>query len=600
MHAINQKTRRNFVQIALVSFLFLIFPVHADSGSSDSYRMAVDTTAYAEMGNSTSYKLEVSSGLSAETYNSSLFKIVLSFFTPPPALIVGENISARMDFADQTSTGSQTLSVFVADNRGSLVSGAVVNGTVVEPDGNVTKINFTQTSAGNYTKSFNLSKTGDYAIQVSVSKQGFANISGSKSIYIGLVKLTSFVSDSSVVQGNTIGFRFTTRNTGNVNTTIVPRLFVYNSAGNLVFSKSGVSQAISGNETISLLQNNIMIWSVGSASPGTYSASGNILFVDPGGNLASTPNLTLIFNILPSQTNVSIPSTLVGGSITIEKPLAAPQPAERFVQFMDIPVLIDALPGEQTTGNIIIFNPNDVSSGFNTTIEGIPPEWFSIIDGSSSIGSKEIKTATIVLNIPKDAIPGSYQIKVHFENDNFEKDFFSVLKVNPKEQVVQTDSIISKSVKINEVKNETHFTIKVKNKEKPLESITIVENIDKSIAGNINEIVFPYPPSRIIQPDPIVEFTFKDVKSFEERNATYYVRKVVNTTAPFAFSSFEQISTIEKIAKEVKKEADYGQIALLIMTALVIIAVIIWYARRKSRIREEVKEVEKIIVRVEK
>src|SRR3989338_10094473 len=122
--------------IIIAVCLTVLFSVsYADSGNSVNYRLTIDTSAYSDAGNSANYKVFIESALSADSSNSSLYRLVLGILEQPPLLRPSNATSARLDFVDQADTCNQTLSVIVSDNLGNLVSGAVVNGTIVGPSG---------------------------------------------------------------------------------------------------------------------------------------------------------------------------------------------------------------------------------------------------------------------------------------------------------------------------------------------------------------------------------------------------------------------------------------------------------------------------------
>ncbi len=271
-----------------------------------------------------------------------------------------------------------------------------------------------------------------------------------------------------------------------------------------------------------------------------------------------------------------------------------------FLQFISMPILVEVSPGEQRAESIGVFNPADEAvNDIAVSVEGIPPEWFSVSNPSFSVEGKQSNYLAIVINIPPNAIPGNYQTKIRFQNADFTRDFIFMLRVSSLEQSEQLDFVITKSAEIKELEGETSFVIKVRNKETPATSLSVVEKIDKSIASSVDEIVFSQKPSRIIQPDPIVEFTFLNMLPFEQRNVTYSVKKIVNTTAPFVYSSIEQVITIEKIPElPSEQQSTYIQ-TIIILAGSVVVTFIIMYLRSRSKTRKEVKEIEKIIVKTE-
>ncbi|MBI2232582.1 MAG: hypothetical protein HYU56_01570 [Candidatus Aenigmarchaeota archaeon] len=575
--------------IIIAVCLTVLFSVsYADSGDSANYRLIVDTSAYADSGNSTSYKAFIESALSADSSSSSLYRLVLGILEPPPLLRPSNATSARLDFVDQIHTGSQILSVIVSDNLGNLVSGAVVNGTIVGPGGSQTPINFTETAAGNYTNNFNLSDIGDYTIQVSIAKPGFADISSSKGVYAGFVKLASFTSDPQVFQGNSIAFSYSAVNMGTVNSTITPKLFVYNSQGALVFSKTGVAQELKANETATQVQVNIMTWSAGFTAAGQYNATGQILFTDPGGNEVLTPNKTVIFNILES-TSTSASSGGGGGSGGASVPAPVqnitnltqiPRPVAETLQFVTVPALVEIFQGERKAENIVLYNPTDNDiSGIRASVDGIS-DWVSIPEPVFDAQQKGEKIVTMILDVPPTAVPGNYQARLRFFNGTALRELFFILRVYSRDQILQRNFIVIGNSFVDEIKNETHIRVNIKNKEQHLESATLAVRIDKNIASRADEVVFIGTSPRIIEEDPLVEYTFLDLKPFEERNVSYYVRNVI-ATMPFSYASAEQISIVTPSAVNVPEGRIPFDLILVDTAVIFVIVFCIILSKRK-------------------
>ncbi|MBS3053317.1 MAG: hypothetical protein J4469_02330 [Candidatus Aenigmarchaeota archaeon] len=575
--------------IIIAVCLTVLFSVsYADSGNSVNYRLTIDTSAYSDAGNSANYKVFIESALSADSSNSSLYRLVLGILEQPPLLRPSNATSARLDFVDQADTGSQTLSVIVSDNLGNLVSGAVVNGTIVGPGGSQTPINFTEAATGNYTNDFNLSNIGDYTIQVSVAKPGFADISGSKGIYVGFVKLTSFASDPQVFQGNTIAFSYSAVNMGAVNSTITPKLFVYNSQGILVFSKTGVAQALEANETAAQLQVNIMTWNAGFTAAGQYNATGQILFTDPGSNEFLTPNKTVIFNILETA-SASISSGGGGGSggASVPAPVQnitnltrAPRPAAETLQFVTVPALVEIFQGERKAENIVLYNPTDSDiTSIRASVDGIS-DWVSIPEPAFDVQQKGERIVTMILDVPPTAVPGNYQARLRLFNGTALRELFFILRVYSRDQILQRNFIVIENSFVDEIKNETHIRVNIKNKEQHLESATLAVRIDKNIASRVDEVVFIGTSPRIIEEDPLVEYTFLDLKPFEERNVSYYVRNVI-TTVPFSYVSAEQISIVTPQPVKVPEERILFALMLVDTAVIFVIVFYIILSKRK-------------------
>ncbi len=516
------------------------------------------------------------------------------------------SLVGTLDFKDMVKPGGQNLSIIVTDLLNQLVSNATISANITLPDGTIVNASFVETNAGNYTFFYNFTDIGDHVISVHISKTPkFPQpISGSKTVTIGLVRFLDFTSESEVFQGSTMHFRFSARNMGNASSTIVPSFRIYDSSGNLIFSKEGVASTLEANLTASLIQFNIMSWFAGSAAPGIYNASGNILFTDTDNLTAYTPNKTLAFRVL--QTTIAQPP--LGGGVAapiITKQILLP-PAVVIVgpvrEFMisNAPILVGVYPMDILTIPVSITNPlNKNITNISISIKGVPERWYFVPVDIIELGAGETKTIPVTFTIPLNADIGNNPAAIVVENHELRKEVNYVLRVS--QLTEQQPALTYESAQVNEFTNTTSINIRVKNKEDSAKTLHIIVRIDKSIAQSADEVVFATEPSRIIQPDPIVEFKLENMKPGEERNITYFVRKMVVDTSPFFYSSIEQIQFIEikpvlpRPVVAVEEKYTYTAATLTIVT---IIAILVIYINQRKRIKEALKEAKRAVQKI--
>ncbi len=557
-------------------------------------------------------------------YNIVAFLLVISFFFPLAALPFPHAVQADaltvkiriisgipslvgvLDFKDMTRPGGQNLSIIVTDLLNSLVSNATINANITLPNGTIVSASFSETSPGNYTFFYNFTDIGDHTIKVHISSAGFSQpISGEKTITVGLVRFVDFTADSEVFQGSTMHFRFSARNIGNISSTIVPSFRIYDSSGTMVFSKEGFASTIEANLTAALIQFNVMSWFVGSVEPGIYNASGNILFTDPDNATAYTPNRTLSFRVLAST--ISQPVTgggIYGGyniSIITKRILAPPAvivlgPVSEFM-ISDAPILVEIYPMDILTVPVSITNPlNKSITNISVSVKGIPSRWYFIPVDVIELGAGETTTIPITFTIPLNAEIGNHLATISIQNHEIKKETNYILRVNQRTE--QQPVFTYESAQVNEVGNITSINIRVKNREDYEKTLRVIVRIDKSIAQNVSEVVFVTEQPRIIQSDPIIEFVLNNMKPGEERNITYYVRKILVDIAPFVYSSIEQIQFIEirpypsPLAVIVEEKYIYS------ISTLAVVAVIIafvFYIHKKRKIRKALNEAKRAV-----
>jgi len=515
------------------------------------------------------------------------------------------SLVANLDFKDMLNPEGQTLSIIVTDLLNKLISDAAINANITLPNGTIVNATFSEMSLGNYTFFYNFTDIGDYVIKVHISKSGFPNpISGEKTVTVGLVRFIDFTSDPEIVQGGTMHFRFSAKNMGNASSTIVPSFRIYDSGGNLVFSKEGFATVLEPNTTASLIQFNVMTWPVGPAALGTYTASGNILFTDTGNISVYTANKTITFRVVapPVPLPVGV-SGFIGPTVT-KKPPVPPlppllKPLPEFV-FVNLPVLVEAYPTDLIVVPVTVTNPfNETISNITISVRGLPNRWYSVSSDLIELKPNDIKTVPIKFTIPKNAETGNHLSHIVIGNDEIGKETSFILRIN--QPTDQYPVLLYESADVNEIENITAVTIRVRNKQNSIKAVHIIVRIDKLLARNLQDVVFVTNPYRTVEPDSAVEFKLDDLAPEEERNITYFVRKVVPDTAPFVYSSIEQVYFIEVKKIEVPAavvEIRFVYLLILLILVIIIIIIMVVYAHQRRKTREALREAKHAVRRI--
>ena len=515
--------------------------------------------------------------------NSDFLGVRIRIIAGVPSLV------GTLNFFDMTKPGIQNLSIIVTDNQNQLISNVTVNANITLPNGTIVNASFVESSTGNYTFFYNFTDIGDHTISVHLSRSDYISAAGSRTIHVGLVRFISFESESEVFQGSTLHFKFSAKNIGNVSSTIVPSFRIYDANGALVFAKEGVASTLEGNATQSLIQFNTMSWFVGSTAPGTYNASGRIAFTDPDNLTAYTPNKTLTFNVL--QTTIAQPGAVGGGAVpapTITKEVLLPpvvvelEPVREFM-ISYAPVLVEVYPLDIITVPVSMTNPlNKTITNISVNVKDLPSRWYFIPVDIIELGPGETRTIPVTFTIPLNAEIGNHPAAIVIQNHELRKETNYLLRVNQRTEVLP--AVTYESAFVNELENITTYNIRIKNREDAIRTMNVIVRIDKSIAESVEEVVFVTEPKRIIQPDPIVEFEFRDMRPGEERNITYFVRKLVVDTSPFFYSAIEQIRFIEikPLPAPVAVEEKYIYTGATIILIGIIAVAVITIIKRKQ------------------
>ncbi len=273
-------------------------------------------------------------------------------------------------------------------------------------------------------------------------------------------------------------------------------------------------------------------------------------------------------------------------------------PVPELLQFVSVPILLETAQGQESSESIVVRNPTSSRiENIKMSMEGIPNNWYDMYANVFTLGPNSDAAITVFFAIPDGATPGNYQPRIVLTNEGFIRDAIFILRVNALSQRQSENTRIINKAYVKEASGETNFVIMVLNGNTHLESVSVVENISKSIASNVNEIVFSTPPTRIISPDPIVEWVLNNLVPNEQMNITYHVRKVFNTTAPFVYSSVEQIVTVENVQNPpfMQIEIQLDETFLLIVSGIAISAAVVLYRIRNRRIKERLKEAKRFL-----
>jgi hypothetical protein len=258
---------------------------------------------------------------------------------------------------------------------------------------------------------------------------------------------------------------------------------------------------------------------------------------------------------------------------------------------------VETYQGRTVQQTIHMFNPLGVPiENVRIAVKGLPQEWFFIESADVvTLQPHDDGTFNIIFTIPQNAQPGTYQAQYSFGNGQYLRDFSFILRVN---QIVPGQpTTVSKHAIVDELNDLTRFIISIRNLDTYLESLTVTEKIDKNVAEHVSEVEFSIPPTKVIQPDPIVQWTLSNLLPNEHRNITYRVKKTINTTKPFIYTSIEEIVSVERLSRIAPLTISIYD-AALIVPILIIFVLVIVHRLRKSRTRESMSEARRLAERL--
>lgn len=142
-----------------------------------------------------------------------------------------------------------------------------------------------------------------------------------------------------------------------------------------------------------------------------------------------------------------------------------------------------------------------------------------------------------------------------------------------------------KGVADSQIKSRTTLTIRVT---RDMEDVVIIEVIPKTVASHIDEVTFTnLQPSRILQADPVVEFTIPSIRAGETKLIYYVVnKKLTSITAETVAVGKEVAPTTTTTLPEeiVKKRKTLLPIIIIIAAlAIVLVAYLLWQKKKQAK-----------------
>jgi hypothetical protein len=198
---------------------------------------------------------------------------------------------------------------------------------------------------------------------------------------------------------------------------------------------------------------------------------------------------------------------------------------------VEIPVLVEAKLGERVEVSIKVKNPSERAFSLRVDVSGF--EKIDFFPDEISLPPEAEGTIKIIIDIPRDVTPADYTIRISLSGEIQAENFF-ILRVKPYLPEYEKPTL-SRTVKIDKEKKESIVSLEIKNADRFVERIEVIEEIPKEIAESVDEIEFITPPAVILEPDPVVKFVLLDVYPFERREISYRVKKILDEYSPYVY-----------------------------------------------------------------
>lgn len=230
-----------------------------------------------------------------------------------------------------------------------------------------------------------------------------------------------------------------------------------------------------------------------------------------------------------------------------------PPPEAKEIKFVRFPILKEARLGETILIDIEVSNPTDLEiSGLKVEVKGIPEEWVRTTPRELTVEKGKKESFTKAITIPSDAWPGDYRVSTIASNDEVYAESFFILRIKPYTTKFERPTF-TRSVEVDRDLEATKVSISINNGPSFIDSLKVREKISKTIAKNVDEILFSIKPTRIIEYDPIVEWELQDLEPNERRMITYQVFTLPKEYSPYVYWPIKEVIISPKLLEELVK-----------------------------------------------
>lgn len=452
---------------------------------------------------------------------------------------------------------------------GCVVSYVEVRMNVTDPQGNVTSIveynstPFLPGDAINLTSGqYNCTVGGIYKVDTMAFYQNLT-ITGKSVNYFSVepaVNVTLAISPLSSFLVQPVDFFFTIKNAGNANLSDVwVSMKIYDPTDVIVhsFISSFVGSVIQPGQSVAPSDewyNNNCTYGV--CVLGTYAAK-----VVAYSGVAPIFSFTKSFNITnlpppPPPVTTSAPSagpiSTIPPNVTV--PSGAPAGMAVISEFTKMPILYETYPGESIVMGFVVLSKEKLSD-LKTAVTGIPDSWVTIVPEAFDLEAGRSQAIRVLIDVPVGSSAGDYGVKISVMNASAvsQSSTFFIMRVKSYLPVAGkpfANAVAFRSVDVDSERKTTRVTIRVRNGENFTQSIKLTETISKDLATSINDVTFSQEPSRVVEPDPVVEWELEQMSPGEVRAVSYAVGRVLRDYSKYVYWPLEQMVTFyEKLVE---------------------------------------------------
>lgn len=360
------------------------------------------------------------------------------------------------------------------------------------------------------------------------------------------------VDNPAPLAGNVVTFSSTVRNSGNVPGNISARVTVTPPAGP-PFLLDHKTELRGKNETLPTQ------FGCGNctAQAGAWSARLEALV---NGTVSDTRDIA--YTVTVAAAPQAAPAAGGGGGgggaaapapVSIVAPI--PAPSSDAIRFASQPALVEARPGDGKALDLSIVNI--LNRLLALQIEPlVSEEWLLVAPRTLALQPGEKGFIRAALSPPVEARAGDYRIALRFSEagvpvaDTF---FFLRLKVPP--PGAPGAPMAFRNVELDTEKKQARVGLEVRNGERPVAKVELVEEISKVLAARASDIAFIVPPE-VLEPDPKVRWSLLGLLPNETRTLAYTLPGLLPEWSPYVNFPVKQLTaTFEEGGPGLKVEA---------------------------------------------
>jgi hypothetical protein len=367
----------------------------------------------------------------------------------------------------------------------------------------------------------------------------FLDVNNNATIVLGGFSMGS----QSITAGAPASFITVISNAGNLIAEARADVRIYDAGNNLIGNFSYANATLAGGETQTLIKS----WDTSGVPTGTYTAFVNVSY---DGTSAGEGNIT--FTIAPRQAPSHVSVRKGEGNISLAVLPEAPEatlPAQPLeaggLRLLRYPVFGEFVAGDNELFFSIIENPGDDVVQVSIIPSG-PSAGLASPTFNYSLAPHQKSSVVVPIQIPEGTPPGFYFLPFELSVGNSTISYPSLIQVvSP---AAEGELMVQRRISLDLEKNSSFIVLQLANTgTKALAHVQVYEEIPKSLAGNLNDVLFTTEPNRIWLEDSRVRWDLENILPGETRAIIYQLPSISHDLSEYSSWQLAQLVVIEPL-----------------------------------------------------